>query len=372
MSEPVTLRQVLGKIPKGWVWPGAVLFFVLIIVVSSSRKPVPVVKIDKKVNSSTPVKRTIQERPGIFLDESVDRKAFVGRLEEQYHNAQEKSHSLEARIDAMDKKFQELLKAQSVAAENARSVELALAQTREKTSAETVNYRLDVVNIAPAAEPAPDGVYLPAGSFVRCTLLTGVYAPVDQNNPLPVLMRLNEAFYGPNETRVPLEGAFVIGKASGDLNSARALVQAVTLSTINPDGSEFHHQGNIGYITDIYGQLGVKGEIVHRVGGQLAASFMTGFLGGASQAAADGETTAVTSPGGRMTRNVTGNALKQASFQGLAQSAAQLSQYYADKAKGIVPAVRVDPGVDVYLVILEGVKINGLDIRQPGADRFWD
>jgi len=231
---------------------------------------------------------------------------------------------------------------------------------------------MEVVSINPVAEAEPEGVFLPPGSFVRGTLLTGVYAPADQNNPLPVLIRLNEAFYGPNEARIPLSGAFVIGKASGELNSERALIQAVTLATVMPEGKEFHHQGNIGYITDVHGELGIRGVVVRNTGAQMATSFMTGFLGGASQAVADGETTAVTTSSGRVSRNVTGNVGRHAAFQGLSQSAAQLSKYYADQLNAIVPAVRVEAGIDVYLIILEGVKVNGLKIDKTAVSRYLD
>ena len=41
-----------------------------------------------------------------------------------------------------------------------------------------------------------------------------------------------------------------------------------------------------------------------------------------------------------------------AAFQGLAQSAAQMSKYYEDQLEKIVPAVKVDAGVDVYFIVL--------------------
>ena len=58
---------------------------------------------------------------------------------------------------------------------------------------------------APAA-PAPPArwVHLPAGSFVKATLLSGVYAPTRAQQPLPVLLHFTEAPVGPNATRVPL------------------------------------------------------------------------------------------------------------------------------------------------------------------------
>ena len=231
--------------------------------------------------------------------------------------------------------------------------------TIKEEGAAGIPYDLEVVPVAPIVPPEPEGLMLPAGSFVRGTLLTGVYAPADQTTPLPVLIRLNEAFIGPNERRVPLSGAFVIGKATGELNSERVLVQAVSISAFLPDGKVFEHQGNVGYVTDVRGSLGLKGTVIRNTGAKLAATFMSGFLSGAAQGMSEGEVTSTVSDG-KVAKNVTGSEGRYAMFQGLSKSAGQLSEYYGGQAEAIVPAVRVEPGVEVYLVILEGVKINGL------------
>lgn len=365
-----------------WLAAGGCLFFIVLIVLSSKKE---LKKDEKKDGPGQP--RVVQAagskaitgaHSGLFLGEEVDRKAFVGRIEEQYHGVQERNRQMQVQIDQLDKKIGDLVKAQVATSENWQGLEAKLASGAAKpvlppgAGPDQMSYHLEVVNVSPVAEAPAEGLFLPAGSFVRGTLLTGVYAPSDQNNPLPVLIRLKEAFYGPNESRIPLEGAFVIGKAVGELNSERALIQAVTLSSVLPNGKEFQHQGNIGYVTDIRGELGIRGIVVRNTGAQMATSFMSGFLGGASQAVAEGETTAVRGSGGQVSRNITGSTGRYAAFSGLSQSAAQLSKYYADQLSAIVPAVRVEAGVDVYLIILEGVRINGLKINKSGFTHYLD
>ena len=56
-------------------------------------------------------------------------------------------------------------------------------------------------------------LHVPAGSFGEATLLTGVYAPIT-GEPLPVLLRLDAALIGPQRSRVPLRGAFLVGTAA--------------------------------------------------------------------------------------------------------------------------------------------------------------
>ena len=121
--------------------------------------------------------------------------------------------------------------------------------------------------------------YLPLGSFVKCTLLTGVFAPTNESNPLPVLISVDEAFYGPNNTRIPLKGAFAIGKAIGDVVSKRAIIQIVSLSMALPDGKVFEHEGNLGYLAGEDGHLGIEGTVIYNTGRQLGLNFLSGFLG---------------------------------------------------------------------------------------------
>ena len=369
MNDPLQkLKEILGRLRLagfggaagswGMILGGAVLFFSLLFVFSSSRSDVSK-KVSVVVDRPTP---QVESTRGLFLGADVDQKAFVDRLERQYHDAREKGEGLEKKVSGLDQKIEHLLDAQ-------QQLSVALAAVTERGTASVAGagtvaemgsaYNLDIVNIAPVTPREAEGLTLPAGSFVRGTLLTGVYAPAAQATPLPVLIRLNEAFVGPNERRIPLPGAFVVGKATGELNSERALVQAVSISAYFPDGKVFEHQGNIGYVTDGQGELGLKGTVIRNTGARLAASFMSGFLSGAAEGMSEGEVTSTVNDG-HVARNVTGSSGRYAMFQGLSKSAGQLSQYYADQLQAIVPAVKVDPGVEIYLVILEGVKIDGL------------
>ncbi|MBF0330941.1 MAG: TraB/VirB10 family protein [Candidatus Omnitrophica bacterium] len=328
--------------------------------------------------TAVPVKAE-QAQPGYFLSDDIDQKAYVKRLEVQYFSLQDKNQALMLRFDEVADKLSQVMQLQAQLSLRLEDVDRRMKEALPSAvdagiygQTDIRKYQLDVININPLQMADEGAVYLPAGSFVSATLLTGVYAPAESSNPLPVLIRLDEAFYGPNETRIPLSGAFAIGKAVGDLNSERALVQISTLSCVLPEGEAFEHKGNIGYLTDNAGQLGIKGIVVRNTGGQLAMSFMTGFMGGASQALSDSQTTTVTTEAGHMARNVTGSRTKNAAFQGLAQSAGQMSKYYQDQLDKVVPAIKVDAGARVYLVVLEGVVIHGLKKNNVDPAGFID
>jgi type IV secretory pathway VirB10-like protein len=366
--------EALDARGRSLVWAGGVAALFAGAGIFSARPPEALP--EKKVEPAA----VSRPENAYFLGEEVDRKAHMQRLEAQYFEVLKKQQALAERLDAAQERLAELGRARSADGEAAAGLEQRVAEAvRRELAAPAVpgergpvdlkGYQMQIINVNPVKAVRPDVVYLPAGSFVRATLLTGVYAPAEAANPLPVLIRLNEAFYGPNDRRIPLEGAFAIGKATGDLASERALVQITTMVAVLPTGTTFEHKGNIGYLTDAGGQLGLRGEVVRNTGGQLGMSFMTGFMGGASQAMADAQTTTVTTEGGHAARNVTGSRSRNAAFQGLAQSASQMSKYYEDQLEKIVPAVRVEAGADVYLVILEGVEVHGLkndDHRGPG------
>lgn len=329
---------------------------------------------------------------------SVDTKSYVSRIEKQYYDISSKFDSLNERIGTFEKNSQELRKNQSQISKividldkkvtdkleqntgltkknlewgqstgsikEAQDISLSMSQLAGKT----INLEMAKVGEIRLEEKAPGKryVYLPLGSFVKCTLLTGVYAPANENNPLPVLISVDEAFYGPNNTRIPLKGAFAIGKAVGDVVSKRAIIQIVSFSTVLPNGQVFEHEANLGYLADSDGRLGIQGELIYNTGKQLSLNFLSGFLAGGSEALSQAETSTVTGAYGQTSQNVTGNTGRYSMFSGLANSAQGMSSYYQKQLQAMIPAVKIEAGKKVVLVVQKGVQIEGLE--NPGGN----
>lgn len=201
--------------------------------------------------------------------------------------------------------------------------------SKDEMDEKNMELALADISLMVQKEGQEDTVYLPLGSFCQGTLLTGVYATADSANPLPVLIVLDEAFYGPNKTRIPLKGAFILGKAYGDLVSERALIQIIAVSSVLPTTSTFEHEQPLGYVTDQVGDLGLKGTVIRNTGRALALSFMSGFMAGGAKAMSDSETTVNRNRLGGTTQTVTGDRGKNIVSSGLAQSFAQFSQLKA-------------------------------------------
>ena len=344
-----------------------------------------------------------QDKDVGVLTGSVDTKSYVNRIEKQYYDISSKFDSLHDRIASLEKDSQGLRKNQTQVSkiiidldkrmtdadkqnplskkgiergQNTGSLEEALigSLSAPQAAKQSVNLETAKVGEIRSEEKAPGKryVYLPLGSFVKCTLLTGVYAPANESNPLPVLISVDEAFYGPNNTRIPLKGAFAIGKAVGDVVSKRAVIQIVSFSTVLPNGKVFEHEANLGYLADDDGHLGIPGELIYNTGKQLSLSFLSGFLAGGAEALSESEASTVVGAYGQTSKNVTGNTSRYSMFSGLANSAQGMSSYYQKQLEAMIPAVKIEAGKKAVLVIQKGVQIEGLEIPSSNFGSFDD
>ncbi len=307
----------------------------------------------------------------------IDQKAYLVRLEKNYYDFEDRVKAMEQEVKSMKSLADEIKNGQKDVTKTVAKLDGRLTTKMEDRLSEFQNQMetsnpmstvssqaldLSIADIQPVVRKDQDAdtVYLPVGSFCKGTLLTGVYAASDANNPLPVLISLDEAFHGPDQTRIPLKGAFVLGKAYGDLVSERALIQIIAISSVLPNGHAFEEGADLGYVTDAQGELGIKGQVIRNTGRALALSFMGGFTAGGAQALANDEVTTHRTSDGYTTHDVTGDTGKNALFSGLAQSAGKMAEYYGQQAQNLVPAVHVKSGTQVCFIVQKGVKIDGL------------
>jgi Bacterial conjugation TrbI-like protein len=214
----------------------------------------------------------------------------------------------------------------------------------------------------PAAPPA-QWVHLPAGSFVKVTLLSGVYAPIRQQQPLPVLVHFTELPIGPNATRVPLRGCVAVARALGDYTTRRAGLQLDTLSCVLSSGRTVSHPV-AGWVTGPDGIFGMPGELVEREGPYLARVALSGFFEGAAAAFAVAQTQTNIGALGQTTTTITGNEALYGALSGLSNTAHRMADFYERQLETLVPAVFVPSGVSGSAVIQGGVTLDGVTVDQ--------
>ena len=198
----------------------------------------------------------------------------------------------------------------------------------------------------PERAAAGPWVHLPAGSQVAGTILTGAFATKVRGDGLPVLARLEAAYLAPNDYEVPLQGCLMIGKATADLQTIRARVEAVTLSCVLPDGEVFERKVR-GYFTGEDGTLSIPGTWQHRSGAWL------GNLLAAMGTAAGGVYGSV------QINEALGGADLVLGDRTL-ETTERIETFFLERAEEILPVVLVETLTPVYVVMLEGVTIEGL------------
>ncbi len=217
-------------------------------------------------------------------------------------------------------------------------------------------------------KPRGRSLHVPAGSFGEATLLTGVFAPT-AGEALPVLLRLDAALVGPQRSRVPLRGAFLVGKAAGDANSRRAVVQLETLSALRPDGTPAEVKVN-GWVADDDGIQGLRGQYVWRADEVLVLSSLTGALSGGADAMAQRETTSQVTPLGGVTGAVTGDPAKFAGYRSLSSAMGRLSEMVSRRLDEVVPAIYVPNARTVTVAFIGGATLEGYDVPPPPGSPF--
>ena len=214
--------------------------------------------------------------------------------------------------------------------------------------------------LQPGMRPGGPWVRLPLGSTVTGELLTGAFATKIRGDALPVLVQLRSAYSGPNDTGIPLEDCLLIGKATADISSVRARVEAVSLSCVLPDGTAFERAVK-GYFTGEDGTLGVPGKWEFRSGRWLA-NLLSAMGTVAAGVYADIEIA---------------EALGGADILGsisASDTTNRIQEFFLQRAEEILPVVWVESGTPVYVVMLEGLTIEGLPAEEydPVALSVWD
>jgi conjugal transfer pilus assembly protein TraB len=181
--------------------------------------------------------------------------------------------------------------------------------------------------------------------------------------PEPIIARVQAPAVLPNEVKANLAGCFVIGNATGSLAKERVEIQLVSISCVDFDEHSVVDQPVKGFFVDADGKKGLSGKVVTRAGATLARAFIAGTVSGISQSVEGTFGSTSTSALGSVRTLDAGDAAKTGIAGGLSKSSEKLTDFYLDLARQASPIVEVGAAKDVVVVIQEGVT---LEIK-PGA-----
>lgn len=202
---------------------------------------------------------------------------------------------------------------------------------------------------------------VPAGSIISGPMITGLDAPTGQtakDSPFPALIRVKRDAILPNDYALDIRDCFILAGGYGDLASSRVMLRAEKLSCITEEGGVLESQLDA-YAVGEDGKVGMRGRLVQRLGGALAASAFAGFASGFAQALAP-QRVPVISNSAQVDPFQTINpsrALAGGFGQGTSTALERLADYYMNLVEQSFPVIEVDALRNVEFVLTSGVSL---------------
>lgn len=200
---------------------------------------------------------------------------------------------------------------------------------------------------------------IPAGSFMRVAILAGIDAPTGgqaQNNPWPVLLRVQENAFLPNRFRAKVKSCHILGQAYGDLSSERANIRAETFSCVLNTGQTIETSMK-GFAVGEDGKAGIRGRVITKQGQVLANALTTGVLAGIGQGFAQSAMQYNSTPFGTVGQVDPGQRITAGVGVGVGKALDRLSQYYISLAEKMFPVIEVDAARQIDIVLSKGLTL---------------
>ncbi len=200
-----------------------------------------------------------------------------------------------------------------------------------------------------------DFIAIPAGSYVKAKLMTGIEAP--EGKTYPVLLQLDYAYIAPNKHRIDLSGCFMIAKSTGNLSTERVEMQPTKLSCVSRDGKMFEREVS-GFIADDKdNSFAVIGSVNSKQDRVAAMAFLSAVVEGVGKTLQQAQTTQQTTPLGGSQSVMTGDQGTYIAAGGAANAASMVTQWYLKQAQNLLPTINIGSGQDVWVVMQETVKL---------------
>lgn len=210
--------------------------------------------------------------------------------------------------------------------------------------------------------------YLPPNSIAVARVIVGVDAAAgvqSQTDPLPVVLRITgpaRSVYDKGRLlSTNVAGCLVNGAARADLSSEKVYVKLQRMTCPQPNGRYAVSEVK-GFIA-FGGKTGVRGRVVSREGALVGQAFLAGLFGGFGRGFAANTNSVLTGSNvtvnGERQRLSGGDILQGGLGEGVATSGDMVSKYLIERAEQYQPVIEMPTGIDVEIVFLEGVFING-------------
>lgn len=224
------------------------------------------------------------------------------------------------------------------------------------------NEQLAQLESQQVAEDEEAPVFLPAGSMITGTVITGVNAdisPSTASSPPPIMIRVTEEVLTPGGYYIDLRGCNIIAGVVGSLKDRRGKVRAEVLSCMRDDGKAIE-QGLVAFGSGSDGLEGVRGKLVHNADEMLTNTIVAGTLGGFADAIRPQNIPGLqTTPGSDSLFQAPdpGEVTGIAALNGAGDSMERLSEYWIALAEQSLPYIEIQAGRKIDLIVQRGLSL---------------
>ena len=253
--------------------------------------------------------------------------------------------------------------------------EIFLELEETKASSYHEEEEVDLVFAAPAenSEKKHVSAYIPAGTMVRCVLVSAADCSVgvsQASDPATVLLRPLSNGKLPRGVRVALKDSIILGRGVGDLANERVRIRGEKMTLVQPNG-EFIETEISAFVSGEDGREGMRGVVVDRAGSSIfraaAASTVQG-ISSSIQATLNNQTLSKLSKESDSRVILDVDTFRNAGIQGATTGLNQLADYYIKRAEQLQPSIQIAAGRVVDLIFTTGVKIGEKDLKKKFSD----
>ncbi len=201
---------------------------------------------------------------------------------------------------------------------------------------------------------------IPAGSFGRAVMLSGLDAPTGglaERNPHPVLLELIDNGSLPNRYRHKVKQCRVVASGTGNISDERAYLRLERLTCVLKNGDIISEVAT-GTVTGEDGKNGLRGNLVTKQGALIANAFWAGTLSGMGEAISSSYATVATTAAGSVSTIDPSRITEAGLAGGLSNSMERIAEWYFKRAEETYPIIEISAGRIVNLFLTEDLPLN--------------
>lgn len=204
--------------------------------------------------------------------------------------------------------------------------------------------------------------YIPGGSLLTGSLLTGLDAPTGQGarrDPFPVVMRIQKEAILPNNFTADVRECFVILAGYGELSSERVMLRSEGISCVREDGKTVETRLEA-YAAGEDGKAGVRGRLVTKQGAMVARSMVAGFFEGLSGAFDVSPVPILNTESSGQQQFVDAfspETVTSGLVGGAQSSLGKIADFYLKMADAMFPILELDAGRKIDLIMVRGSEL---------------